>query len=298
MKDKFGIIKNEKFGYYELSPTPTENDLEEYYESGYYENIKKDGGTHEAKFLDDTNERKKELIWMEETYYKDAYYNFKSYLEEIKVVKILDIGCGSGEFLKYFKDRDYIVYGIEPAKTAYEKALEKGINTYYGKFKDYICNNKGEKFNVINMSGYINLEIDSEFVLRQVRKILTDNGIIRIECSNEFNKFQIIANECLDIEKWWVCKPNHITYFNIESLEKLLNYCGFEIIKKTSDFPMSMFLLMGFNYIEDKELGKKCHEARRKFELLLPDELRRDFYDKLLELGIGRKLIVYAKKKE
>ena len=101
----------------------------------------------------------------------------------------------------------------------------------------------------------------------------------------------------MDKKEWWIAIPDHINYFNFQSLEKLLKFYGFEILSKTTDFPMELFLLMGENYVDNPEAGKLCHQKRVNFELSIPKELRRNMYEKLLELGLGRECIIYARKK-
>jgi len=57
-----------------------------------------------------------------------------------------------------------------------------------------------------------------------------------------------------------------------------LKSLDYEIVLRITDFPMEFFLLMGEDYIGNDEVGSKCHQKRMKFELSLPDELRRDIY--------------------
>jgi len=59
---------------------------------------------------------------------------------------------------------------------------------------------------------------------------------------------------------------------------------------------MELFLLMGDNYVDNPEVGKQCHQKRVNFELSIPKELRRNLYNKLAELGLGRDCIIYARK--
>ena len=72
---------------------------------------------------------------------------------------------------------------------------------------------------------------------------------------------------------------------------------NFEIILRTANFPMEIFLTMGDDYVGNDEIGSKCHQKRMKFELSIPDKFRRDMYISLAKLEIGRSCIVYAKLK-
>jgi hypothetical protein len=55
-------------------------------------------------------------------------------------------------------------------------------------------------------------------------------------------------------------------------------------------------------YIGDPKVGKSAHERRKRFEKSFQDashlDFLRVFYTALADLGIGRELILYAKKPE
>ena len=71
-------------------------------------------------------------------------------------------------------------------------------------------------------------------------------------------------------------------------------------MKKTVTFLIDLFLLMGKNYIGNDMLGRECHSLRKDFETHLSKSNEIDFKDKLyqkfLEVGIGREIIIYGKK--
>ena len=62
---------------------------------------------------------------------------------------------------------------------------------------------------------------------------------------------------------------------------------------------MELFLLFGDDYVEQGEIGKKCHESRVAFEeAFMPDRvgILWDFYDSLASRGFGRELIYICRK--
>jgi len=72
-------------------------------------------------------------------------------------------------------------------------------------------------------------------------------------------------------DEWWVAPKEHLNYFNFESLSELIIRNEFNIIKKQSTFPLEMFLLMGFDYVNDPDMGLKKHQERMKFEKNMSD---------------------------
>ena len=77
---------------------------------------------------------------------------------------------------------------------------------------------------------------------------------------------------------------------------------GFEITLKQATFPLEIFLLMGFDYINNPKVGLKKHQERMKFEQNMnsqnAQELKQKIYQKFAEIGIGRRAIIYAKKEK
>jgi hypothetical protein len=119
-----------------------------------------------------------------------------------------------------------------------------------------------------------------------------------VDVPNEFNDFQIVANEEFELGEWWVCPPNHINYFSVSSLKALLKECGYAIVNYESSFPLELFLLMGDVYIGDPDLGKKCHNRRVMFERFMRKHGKakklNQFYKALADCDLGRQVILYA----
>jgi hypothetical protein len=60
---------------------------------------------------------------------------------------------------------------------------------------------------------------------------------------------------------------------------------------------MELFLLMGDVYVGNPEVGGQCHQRRVRFESALPADFRRRIYETLARVGVGRDILVFAKKK-
>jgi len=289
MKD-YKIVKNEQFGYKTLYPIPTQEELNEFYLDKYYESMKKNDSQSMERFINDNESSKSEVKWLETTEYEDAHLIFNQYLPN---GRLLDIGCGTGEILTYMKDKGYQVVGIEPSKIAYEKAISKSLQVYNCGLHEFILK-ADEKFDIINMTNVLEHIPNPMETITMCKKLLKKGGVIRIKVPNDFNELQSEIVRNLHKNKWWIAIPDHINYFDFESMSNLLEYEGFKIMYKTVDFPMELFLLMGEDYQADKVLGKECHERRKSFETNVDANLRRKIYDKLADIGIGRNLIMYA----
>jgi len=88
---------------------------------------------------------------------------------------------------------------------------------------------KGKKFDIITILYVFEHLADPTLALEQIKKILKNDGILVIDVPNEFNKFQISRRDIHKLNDWWVALPNHLSYFSIDSLVKLLEHLGFKI---------------------------------------------------------------------
>jgi SAM-dependent methyltransferase len=141
---------------------------------------------------------------------------------------------------------------------------------------------------------------DPEEFLLNVKKILKDEGIIVITVPNDYNPLQKIFISETGKEKWWLAPPFHLNYFSHKSLADLVKRCGYEILESTSMFPIDLFLLMGDDYVGNDLIGKESHARRKNFENVFSkhnNQLMRELYISLANLGIGREIVMYAKKK-
>ena len=285
-KDKIDLINCNVCNFIHVNPLPSNDELLKLYKLEYYENFKPTYLQKDEKELD---------------YWNISYDEKLNILESngIPNKKILDVGCGGGFFLRRAKERTYDVLGIEPSQQASDYAKNHKIPIITDFFEN-IDFSKQDFFGAIHMNAVLEHSRSPYEILKKCYEILEKNGILIVETPNDFNPLQNIAQKSLKKDEWWVVPKEHLNYFNFESLSKLLKKIGFEIILKQSTFPLEIFLLMGYDYVDNSEIGSKIHQERIKFEQNLYEHneqnLKQQLYSKFAELGIGRRLILYAKK--
>lgn len=227
--------------------------------------------------------------------YRDGLLTLNKYIRD-EPKRLLDVGCGNGFFLKFMSENGWEVFGIEPSPKTSKYARSLDLNIFNTTLEEFIENKWFNYFDAINLKCVLEHVPNPIEILRICKSLLKDSGMICVEVPNDFNALQLQVHKS-GKPQWWIAIPDHINYFDFRSLEKLLESLGYEIVLSTTDFPMELFLLMGEDYVGNNEVGSKCHQKRMKYELSLPDELRRNTYISLAKLGIGRSCIVYAKLK-
>ncbi len=302
-KINYHLEKDEQFGFQYLSPLPSEKELADFYRQDYYQCLQQkqktsNKGGRDAKLISsDQAVREKELNWLQKTYFLDRLEMFNNLIGKAEEKSLLDIGCGTGEFLEYMQKAGWQVSGLEPSEEAWQKAKEKGLFVDDLGLSQFCEQRKtdSKKFDAISLVNVLEHVLNPKQTLSQVKELLRTSGILFIQVPNSFNQLQLAANQKVKKKQWWVVAPDHISYFNFSSLEKLLKANGFEVLLKTTDFPMEIFLLMNENYVDQPAQGKQCHQKRVNFELSIDKQTRRDIYNQLAQINLGRSCLIYAK---
>lgn len=266
------LQRHSKYGYWYYPVN--QSDLDGYYANSYIDPLAKP---------DDPIE----LRWKRETLWSD--------IAEVAIQNrgaVLDIGSGDGAFAKYLKSLGIDVMTVDKNGNADYRDLED-INWDIGEGINYSLTRTATVLNTLEHIA------DPRFMLRQVSSdsMIRGAGVkhIVVRVPNDFNKLQSVVAQTHD--QYWLHYPEHVNYFDIPSLTALLEDTGWRVIKTQCDYPMELFILSGWDYLDDPSFGRASHKMRRELELALPPDVRREMWVKFAEMGIGRNIIVYAERK-
>lgn len=280
------VIDCKECGFKHIVPIPTPEELDRYYKEKFYGAVKPD---YFKKHLED-------LDWWN-LVYKERYEEFEKHTG--KPGKILDIGSGTGFFLKLGNKRGWEVKGVEPSEQATEYARKQGIDVLNGMLnRDHI--KQLGKFDIVHSGWVLEHLRDPVDFCRICYELLKPNGMLCLVVANDFNPLQDILQSQMNFKPWWIVPQEHINYFSISSLKNLLQRCGFEFVHVTTSFPLEFFLLMGDNYVGNDTLGRTCHIKRKNLEFALyksaSPTLKKRIYDAFAANDIGRDITIYVKK--
>jgi len=283
----FDVIECQYCGFKHIRPIPSVEDLTNVYKHDYYKEEK-------PLYLDRYQE---DLDWWNMVYTR-RYEIFEEHLPASQR-KMFDIGSGPGFFLLNGLQRGWEVKGIEPSVQALEHSRSLGLDVDHGFYSEQTASDL-TTFDAINLGLVLEHIPDPVSLLKLIHHQLNDNGMVCIIVPNDFNPFQLALRDHMGLDPWWVAPPHHINYFDFDSLEKLVEKCGFEVVHKESTFPIDMFLLMGDNYIGNDEIGRKCHARRKALEMNLINagkgSVLNALYKDIAKSGIGREIVLYARK--
>ena len=267
-------------------PMPSPEQITQIYREEYYTDEKPDYFKHYEEDLDWWN-----LV------YDDRLDLFESQLA-VDRRRVRDIGSGPGLFLARARSRGWNTLGIEPSRQAAAYSQRMGLEIR-NEFLSPAAIELGP-FDAIHLSAVLEHIPDPMEMLRLAYKMLAPGGIICVVVPNDYNPIQNAARDACELAPWWLAPPHHINYFTPETLKRSLEQSGFVSTKLSTTFPIDLFLLMGDNYTGNSEIGRACHKKRKNLEFALhrsgQNELRKKLYENLIELGIGREIVIYGSK--
>ena len=224
-KDKFGISQDEfhvvecqRCGLLYVNPRPTIEEMGRFYPETYSwkETLEADS------FLT-------RLVRGLEKGYR--YHLLKN--EASKVVKfternagrVLDIGCGTGDRLDVWRSKGFEAYGVETSPSADYARDHLKLNVVRGDL--FSARFPDQFFDLIMLYNVLEHTHSPGAVCQEVHRILKKNGCLIIQVPNKDSLQGKIFG------KRWAAfdVPRDLYYFNIKTLQNLLEEIGFRVFK-------------------------------------------------------------------
>uniref|UniRef100_A0A7V3NUI5 Methyltransferase domain-containing protein n=1 Tax=candidate division WOR-3 bacterium TaxID=2052148 RepID=A0A7V3NUI5_UNCW3 len=141
----------------------------------------------------------------------------------LKEKKIIEIGCGGGEYLSLMRESGADVYGIEYSKESVEQCVRSGLKVTRGFIGSSKCRLKHAPFDAFFMLNFLEHLPDPNSALRGIHNNLKRDGIGLVEVPN----FDMILRKRLFSE----FVSDHLLYFTKETLETTLRTNGFVVVE-------------------------------------------------------------------
>lgn len=285
------VFKN-SFNFFELKEKPTEEELKNYYKNEYFQ---EDNGSYNIQYTDN-----------EVTYINNKLHQRCAVLDNIMGTKdtsrrFLDVGCGEGWALSFFKRKKWEVLGLDfsdyGCKSHNPDCLAHfRVGNIYETLTSLITEN--QKFDVIWLDNVLEHVLDPLSLLQKCKRLIKDQGVLVIEVPNDFSPLQqYLYNQGIISKPFWVAVPDHIYYFNSEGLQAICRSTGWETKFLMSDFPIGLNLFNpNTNYVDEPTKGKSCHQARVDIENFLSSisvTKLNNLYEVIAEMGLGRNIVSF-----
>lgn len=219
----FSLAQCNQCGVVYLNPKPDKREVKRFYPDGYYD----EGGRTIKRLLE------RGLVKLGNLNRRLIICRYK------KSGKILDLGCGTGEFLQGFDPKRWERCGVEPNPLGYKIAVKKrGIKLYSKELVE--CHFSNDYFDVMTAWHVLEHLSNPRGALKESHRILKKNGILVLETPNtESLAFRIFEKNWFHLDI-----PRHLSFYSPRTIKKILNEAGFRVIKIdyfSLGFPLSLF---------------------------------------------------------
>jgi len=193
-------------------------------------------------------------------YYGEGYYSYKKPQNKILTniisngLKLLDIGCGAGEFLIEKKNCGYEVYGAEIDPKVVSQAKKNNLNIELVTFDKLPYNDN--YFDEIHLSHVLEHIHAINEILSEIYRCLKADGKLFIEVPN------VDSYDAKNFCKYWrhFDVPRHLYHFNTNSLIDLLKYKKFMILKQsTHDIKSLQYYKGSLSTIKNMPFTRRLH---------------------------------------
>lgn len=188
---------------------PQPSNIEAYYQS--------------ATYISHTDSNKS---FVDKLYQYVKRYSLKKKRQQIEAYaqggkRVLDIGAGTGDFLKYMQLKGWQVQGVEPNQLAREAALKKGLH-----LASSLDNVEDNKFNSISLWHVLEHLPDLEEQILKIEALLENEGTLFVAVPN-YKSF-----DASYYGKFWAGfdVPRHLWHFSRASILKIFAKHGMKIV--------------------------------------------------------------------
>jgi ubiquinone/menaquinone biosynthesis C-methylase UbiE len=134
---------------------------------------------------------------------------------------LLDIGAGTGDFVRNMRGHGWRTFGIEPNPAARRRASEKGIELHTG-----LADVDGQRFDVVTLWHVLEHLPDPEESIREFTRVLNAGGWLVLALPN-FKSF-----DARHYKAHWAAYdvPRHLWHYSREAIAPLFEPFGYRLV--------------------------------------------------------------------
>lgn len=204
------LVSQETFNlYHDVSrdmlitdPQPSLDSLYKYYESDAY--------------ISHTDSKKGIVSFLYQIIKKNAIQSKVSLIKKLnkETGTLLDIGAGTGDFLKHAENKGWTIQGVEPNASARKLALQKGVS-----LTETLDEFRGKQFDVVTLWHVLEHLPNLEETIKKIEDLVMPGGILIIAVPN-FKSF-----DSQHYQSFWAAfdVPRHLWHFSKNSMNTLFS---------------------------------------------------------------------------
>jgi len=210
--DEFNIVECQQCSFRFTNPRPNAVEIIKYYQSDAY--------------ISHSNSK---VGLLNNIYQSVRNYTIKKKInlinKHVSRGTILDIGCGTGEFLYQMKKNEWATVGIEPGNQARNFAV---TNYSLPVFEEAHLNTlKDGSFEVITMWHVLEHVHELNQRIETIKRLIKNDGVVIIAVPNH------LSYDAQKYKNFWAAYdlPRHLYHFTPQTIRKLFDKHKFKLIK-------------------------------------------------------------------
>lgn len=239
-RETFSLFKDAERDLLVTLPQPSEKNLPDYYQSEDY--------------ISHTDSKRNLL---EIAYQLVKQFSLKRKLKLVTRInqgqgRILDVGCGTGDFLQACEQKGWSIAGIEPNEKARQLASTKTNFKDYQRTVEELIESNPESFDVITMWHVLEHVPNLVDFIDKIKSLLKPNGVLVVAVPN-FNSW-----DAKHYNSFWAAYdvPRHLWHFSRKSMERIFSEFDMKILEE---------LPMKFDSFYVSLLSEKYKKGKQNF---------------------------------
>lgn len=219
----YAVVRCTGCGFARLNPRPSAETIGAYYEAGEYTPFLSSSGSVSGFGRVYGAVRRYSVRWKR-----------RCIERVIRGGKVLDLGCGTGEFLMEMKQNGWTTCGVEPSMEASEFARRQyGLDVTTGGVDAKNLGAWKNRFDLVTMWHVLEHVHDLKPALQLIGDAMTKDGWLLVAVPN------VGSYDARAYGRAWVAldPPRHLWHFTPYDMEKLAGQTGF-VIRKRHHMPL------------------------------------------------------------
>ncbi len=209
-----GLVQCRQCGFVYVSPRPVAEELYALYGETYFHNNESSVVGYTDYIRDEPNIR------------RTAQRRLKHLEQFVQPGRLLDVGCATGFFLDEARKRGWQVEGLDVSSFGVEYAQSNfGLTAHHGTLTELPF--EAGAYDLVTMWDVIEHVPDPTAYVRRAAELLRPGGVITLATPDVESLPARLAGR-----RWvgYKLSEEHIYYFSVQTLSKLLADAGFEVV--------------------------------------------------------------------
>ena len=253
----FNIVRCRNDGLVYVNPRISKVTIKQLYDEWYYKGEGFDTNVNYEADIQQPNS-------LETLHKRDMSHNIVRLAKSLGIDKgrLLDVGCGNGQLLRFMKDLGFEVFGTDISPSACQISRRQGLDVFYGEITDESLLPASENFDIITATEVLEHLHNPKAYLQKISSLLKPGGLFYYTTGNA-DRIRVEG------QKWnYLNAEGHIYYFSPSVIEIYFAQVGLRPLSPYEYPPFYAFSTTSF-YQHTRNIAKELLLRSKLLRLML-----------------------------